>query len=37
MKGDYIEEKDIDKLNVIIHPLSVPFIAEKRLVLEIKL
>ncbi len=37
MKGDYIKEKNIEKLNVIIHPLSVPFIAEKRSVLEIKL
>ncbi len=37
MKGDYIKEKEIEKLNVIIHPLSVPFIAEKRSVLEIKI
>ena len=37
MKGDYIKEKDIEKLNVTIHSLSVPFIAETRSVLEIKL
>ena len=37
MKGDYIKEKEIEKLNVTIHPLSVPFIAEKRSVLEIKI
>jgi 16S rRNA (guanine527-N7)-methyltransferase len=37
MKGDYIKEKDIEKLNIIIHPLNVPFIADKRSVLEIKL
>jgi 16S rRNA (guanine527-N7)-methyltransferase len=37
MKGDYIKEKEIEKLNAIIHSLSVPFIAEKRSVLEIKI
>jgi 16S rRNA (guanine527-N7)-methyltransferase len=37
MKGDYIKEEEIEKLNIIIHPLNVPFIADKRSVLEIKL
>ena len=37
MKGGYIKEEEIEKLNIIIHPLSVPFIADKRSVLEIKL
>ena len=37
MKGGYIKEEEIEKLNIIIHPLNVPFIADKRSVLEIKL
>jgi len=37
MKGDSIKEKDIEKFNVNIHSLSVPFIDEKRSILEIKL
>ena len=37
MKGSNVDEEDIDNLNVKIHSMTVPFVSDKRSLLEIQL
>jgi len=37
MKGSNVDEEDIDNLNVKVHSMTVPFVSDKRSLLEIQL
>ena len=37
MKGSNIDEEDVDNFNVKVHSMTVPFVSEKRSLLEIQL
>jgi 16S rRNA (guanine527-N7)-methyltransferase len=37
MKGSNIHEEDVDNFNVKVHSMTVPFVSEKRSLLEIQL
>ena len=37
MKGNNVDEEDIDNLNVKVHSMTVPFVSDKRSLLEIQL
>ena len=37
MKGGNVDEEDIDNLNVKVHSMAVPFVSDKRSLLEIQL
>jgi len=37
MKGSNVEEEDVDNFNVKVHSMTVPFVSDKRSLLEIQL
>jgi len=37
MKGSNIEEEDVDNFNMKVHSMTVPFVSDKRSLLEIQL